>query len=222
MKFRRSALEFLVPRRVGFLSVCRIFTFSCAALLSLVCRCHAAELTDVNGDGQIMVLAFGDSITAGVGSSFGPSDFVETVEGAAISTSYPALLSGLLSVRVANSGIPGEEFTSEGFYRFVDEVRQNAADAVVFLEGANDAVFLVSSNEYQEKLQKLINAMHVLGVQFVALTQTVPCCDHSSLEPFTRDFSSRVRLLGALNDIDVVDVESLGYEMPRFGAVSTH
>jgi lysophospholipase L1-like esterase len=85
-------------------------------------RDFAGVLHDQNGDGKIVVLCFGDSITAG------------TIYGA-----YPAELRTMLKgPTVVNEGVFGETST-EGRRRLPAVLDKVGADYVVLLEGINDA-----------------------------------------------------------------------------------
>jgi len=79
-----------------------------------------------------VVVAFGNSITAGVGDSNYPSS----------AAGYPFRLEGLLKssfpdVIVLNRGVPGEE-TNQGEARLPAVLRRDDPDYVLILEGVND------------------------------------------------------------------------------------
>lgn len=85
----------------------------------------ANGLVDLNCDGQVLVLAFGDSITDGERDSTG--------------LGYPGRLNQLLpQAEVVNLGVSGEE-TRSGRSRASREFsRRSEADYIVILEGVND------------------------------------------------------------------------------------
>jgi len=56
----------------------------------------------LNNDGKILLMAFGDSITAGVGDGPGAENFPRPPAG------YPLRLQSLLGLPVVNDGDPGE------------------------------------------------------------------------------------------------------------------
>ena len=69
------------------------------------------------------ILAFGDSLTAGIGASKG--------------NSYPDILSHLSSLNVINAGVSGET-TDEGLKRLGSLLDQEAPDLLILIEGGND------------------------------------------------------------------------------------
>lgn len=163
-------------------------------------------LEDVNGDQQIVVEGFGDSITFGVGDGIPAGVFEEDAD-----TSGPGYLgriSLLASIPTINRGVPGEVFTTDGIERFISEIFASNADTIFFLEGSNDAIFLTSDIEYRNTLQKLINITRLAGKQLVLLTIPTPCCYHADLAPFTNAYSIKVRELGIQNDLTIVDLEA--------------
>lgn len=83
--------------------------------------CSSPELEPLNASSRI--LAFGDSLTLGVGT---------TKE-----RSYPAVLSQLTGLDVINSGVSGE-ITDEGLLRFEQELEQAQPSLVIIMEGGND------------------------------------------------------------------------------------
>lgn len=87
------------------------------------------------------ILAFGDSITAGVVSPAA----VSRVRSAGIAGSYPYILQERLTARysaqtieVINEGWPGEKVTETGEDRLEDVVERYRPDVVIVLEGVND------------------------------------------------------------------------------------
>ncbi|MCB0330230.1 MAG: SGNH/GDSL hydrolase family protein [Bdellovibrionales bacterium] len=165
------------------------------------------ELEDRNGDGEVRILAFGDSITFGIGDGFDPSQYVERPEIIPGVFGYPGRVETFLSVLVDNRGVPGETVVSEGVVRFQSELVQNQSDYVLIMEGANDAVFQESPTNVRAKLQAMVNVARALGVEPILLTLTPTCCDRPGVLPFLYAYSSQIRELGATNDVTVVDVE---------------
>lgn len=160
------------------------------------------RLVDVNGDGQIVILAFGDSITRGVGD--GTSDRSTP---ALVIAGYPARLGATLGLTVRNAGQPGERAVN-GVPRLNDTLRESPdVDYVILLEGIND----LSNDEPPENVLGSLRAMInvVLGMGRIPVIGTlVPiCCQESFvIDPAEVAFVSEgIRGLGAELQIDVID-----------------
>lgn len=89
--------------------------------LLLISACSQPSLPALQPQDKIM--AFGDSLTAGVG--------------VAPENAYPAVLARLSGLQVINAGVPGET-TDEGLARLADEVAKHQPKLVILLEGGND------------------------------------------------------------------------------------
>lgn len=89
--------------------------------LTLLTACSSPSLPPLPEDG--VILAFGDSLTFGVG--------------AASKDSYPSVLAELTDRRVVNAGISGET-TAEGLERFSGVLAETSPSLVILIEGGND------------------------------------------------------------------------------------
>lgn len=89
--------------------------------LLLISACSQPSLPALQPQDKIM--AFGDSLTAGVGVK--PQQ------------AYPAVLARLSAREVINAGVPGET-TDEGLARLAEEVAKHQPKLVILLEGGND------------------------------------------------------------------------------------
>ena len=174
-----------------------------AALLCVFLTCLPAGtllaeeeslLTDRNGDSNVEILAFGDSLTAGVG---------DTDEAGG----YPSRLRNLLGVSVVNSGVPGEELCKTGYTRFPQSLSKVNPDIAVIFEGANDAREPQTDSTFQWRMQRLINTAIAQGRLPVLVTFPQPCCNHALLAPYTPGYSAVLRNLGIEYGIPVVDLE---------------
>ena len=165
-------------------------------------------LIDRDGNGVVELLAFGDSLTYGVGDDTPPGDYVEEITDSGYPRGYPVRVSAALGVPVLNSGVPGEILTSEGVARFPGVVREGGFDTVLILEGANDANFRVDSGVYSRALQKMINVARAEGKGVALLTVPSPTGNRASLQPFTDAYSADMRELAYLNEIPLIDIES--------------
>ncbi|QYJ74419.1 GDSL-type esterase/lipase family protein [Shewanella sp. FJAT-52076] len=103
------------------------------------------------------VLAFGDSLTFGVGASDGMD--------------YPAHLSRLCDCEVINAGVSGET-TTEGLARMADLLDETQPDLLILLEGGND----ILRNQDKAQLKRNLEAMirEAQGRQVPVLLIAVP------------------------------------------------
>ena len=95
----------------------KIFLFGLILLLG----CSEKQLSKLSNDATI--LAFGDSLTQGVGVK--------------ANQSYPTVLAGLTNLQVINSGVSGE-VTGEGLIRLQQVLETQQPDLIILLEGGND------------------------------------------------------------------------------------
>lgn len=102
-----------------FQKLCRVFLIS--SLVFFLASCSDAKLSPLKDDS--VILAFGDSLTEGVGVS--------------AAQSYPSVLAQLTGYKVVNAGISGET-TAEGLKRFLTTLNKHNPDLVILLEGGND------------------------------------------------------------------------------------
>jgi len=116
--------------------------------LLLVCGCGSNEYSTLPRNATI--LAFGDSLTAGVGTT---SEY-----------SYPSVLAELTSMNVIGSGVSGEK-TSEGLIRLAEVLKQTNPDFVILLEGGNDILRNVSSATTKSNLKKMIALARDYGAE---------------------------------------------------------
>ena len=163
-------------------------------------------LTDINGDGAVSYLAFGDSLTYGLGDGIAPGAEVYGFEGVGASGGYPKRIAALAQIAVSNQGIPGEEINEGGVARFANVIGGSSADLVSVLEGFNDSIGKLETSQYRSDLQKMINVSHYFGKSMLLMTLPTPCCGHAGESLFTNSYSNVVSDLGLLNDLPVVDL----------------
>jgi len=97
-------------------------------------------------------IAFGDSLTEGVGSSGGHD--------------YPSVLGGLLGIEILNQGRSGD--TTAGGLARVDEITQLQPRTVLLCLGGNDALSQVPRDETLSNLAAIIDRLQSVG-SFVVL-----------------------------------------------------
>jgi lysophospholipase L1-like esterase len=101
-----------------------------------------------------VVLAFGDSLSAG--------------NGAPPTRSYPAQLDALLTQRVVGDGVPGET-TAQGLRRFDASLDRHAPDLVLLCLGGNDFLRRHDPAETEVNLDRMIAMATGRGVPVVLI-----------------------------------------------------
>lgn len=184
------------------------FLLSCCSALGILDAQAQAVLTDRNGDGEIEIVAFGDSITYGVGDGTAPGTYVAQITDSGAPRGYPLRLSEALGVTVLNAGVPGEELLVEGIFRIPELIVGGTADAIIIKEGVNDSVHLAETSSISTAYQTAINVARAEGKGVVIATIAPPTQMHSSLAPFTDSYSQAIRELAVLNSVPLADVQS--------------
>lgn len=116
-------------RQTLFLILVSFFLFACSE----------PRFDPVFEDG--VILAFGDSLTEGVG--------------VAEDDSYPAVLAELTGIKVINAGISGET-TAEGLSRLPTVLDRTQPDLMILFEGANDILRDHDLRATRENLARMI------------------------------------------------------------------
>lgn len=98
------------------------------------------------------ILAFGDSLTAGYGTT--PEN------------SYPSSLAKLSGHPVINAGISGET-TAQGLARFATVLDQTKPELVILMEGGNDILQNLSQKTAQQNLQQMIDLAKLRKIQIL-------------------------------------------------------
>jgi len=163
-------------------------------------------LKDKNGDQTVSILAFGDSLTYGIGDGLAPGAVVEEPSRESSPGGYPKRLQTLLGVKVTNSGVPGEQLVADGSDRFVRALRSSSADIALIMAGSNDANLQVSLSSYRNSLQRVINAASALGRLPVLLTIPPPGGNKLPLRPFTDSFTREQERAAFFNQLPLADI----------------
>jgi lysophospholipase L1-like esterase len=198
----------------GMKGILKVFFASSVSFLTVVSAfAQDAVLQDRNGDGEVEVIAFGDSITYGVGDGNSPDEYVEVLPDFGKPRGYPLRLSSLLGVSVLNAGVPGEGLAEDGSEtgvgRFPGVVLGSTADVVIIAEGTNDAQRLVPNEVFIPALQKMINVARADGRSVVLSTLANPIGLRGQYAPFTANLSNQIRDVAAINSLPIVDIETL-------------
>lgn len=124
--------------------------FACCLLLFACSESHT--LNPLAEDS--VILAFGDSLTVGVGTSQ--------------QYSYPIVLGELTGRQVIASGVSGEE-TSQGLQRLPDVLDDTQPSLVVLLEGGNDILRNRNVRQIKDNLANMIQLIQARGVDVVLI-----------------------------------------------------
>ena len=153
---------------------------------------------------DLVVMAFGDSITYGGGSS---SD--------SPATGYPKLLETKLKQYYAgyfsciNQGVGGED-TEQGFERFAQALDEAQPDLVLLMEGTNDEVDNVPFEQTEENLSNMIRIALNKGVPVIIATIppviTNQYRDRSAQMANIRAFNPRIYAIAASFHIPVARI----------------
>lgn len=101
-----------------------------------------------------VILAFGDSLTVGVGAKS--------------SESYPTVLQQITGLRVKSSGVSGET-THRGLARLETVLAQTQPQLVLLLEGGNDILKNKSPQETKNNLTDMVMLIRSFGAEVVLI-----------------------------------------------------
>jgi lysophospholipase L1-like esterase len=162
-------------------------------------KAGSVQLEDLNGDGKILLVAFGDSITAGVGDGPDAEDFPRPLAG------YPLRLQNLLGLQVINDGVPGEK-TPTGLRRLGRDLGTLSPDFVIILEGTND-LESGSVPDALQNIQSMIDSVFASGAQPLLGTITPSCCTHQHAlpEPAVLFYNDQLRAIATSNSVPLID-----------------
>lgn len=109
-------------------------------LCSLLYNC-SEDVKLIALDKDASILAFGDSLTYGTGTS--PDK------------AYPAVLSRLIKRNVINAGVPGE-LSKDGLKRLTALLQKHQPELVIICHGGNDILRKLSSSKTKDNIQQMI------------------------------------------------------------------
>jgi len=131
-----------IPRVLAFL----------VALLLTACDSGPPKLAKLPAGG--VVLAFGDSLTHGIG--------------ARAEESYPAVLQDLIGRRVVRAGVPGE-VTAEGLERLPGALDTVNPDLLILIHGGNDLLRRKPPKRIAVNLRAMVGLARERGVAVVLI-----------------------------------------------------
>lgn len=163
----------------------RNFVISIMFVISLVACSHKdVKLQPIPQDG--VILAFGDSLTAGVGAS--------------ADTSYPTILEQISGYKVINAGVSGET-TDGGLQRFAQILDNTKPNLVILMEGGNDILQSKDLKTTEQNLIAMINEAKSRNIQVMLIG--IPA--KNLLSPKTADFYTVIaKQTGVLYDGDTI------------------
>ena len=134
----------------------RIFNLFLVTLVLLGCSESSTSVKLLPLADSAVILAFGDSLTQGVG--------VNTIE-----DSYPSVLSKLINRTVINAGIPGE-VSQQGLDRLPKLLNEINPDLVILCHGGNDLLRRLDKQQLKSNLDAMILAIKESGAQIVLVS----------------------------------------------------
>ncbi len=189
----------LINRQIAlcFISVIVICITACS---------DEAKLQTLNADATI--LAFGDSLTYGTGTSR--------------DNAYPAVLAKLINRKVINAGIPGE-ISKKGLSRLPTLIKQHQPDLIIICHGANDILRKLNIDLTKINLQKMIDLARqnnsqviLIGVpEFSLFLKTSPIYQELAEKnqlPITNDILAEILANNAFKS-DHIHPNAKGYQL---------
>lgn len=143
----------------------------------MLAACEAPKLDALSS--ADVIVAFGDSLTAGVGVN--------------AESSYPARLSELSGIKVINAGVSGET-TSEGLVRLPQVIEEHNPGLLILLEGGNDILQNKSDKLIAQNLDKMIQIALERDIQVVLIGVPEKSL-FSRSAPFYRDLAEKHKLV---------------------------
>jgi lysophospholipase L1-like esterase len=129
------------------------------ALAALLAACSGGQPKLARLAPDAVVLAFGDSLTAGVGANPGES--------------YPARLEALIARKVLSSGVPGET-SAAGLARLPAALDEAKPQLVILCEGGNDFLQKLDEAQAASNLRAMVRLAQSRGAQVVLIAVPKP------------------------------------------------
>jgi lysophospholipase L1-like esterase len=137
----------------------RLMRGAALALAVLLVACSGSQPKLPRLAPDAVVLAFGDSLTAGVGAN--PAE------------SYPARLEAMIGRKVVSSGVPGET-SAGGLARLPAALEDAKPQLVILCEGGNDFLQKLDEAQAANNLRAMVRLARSQGAQVVLIAVPKP------------------------------------------------
>ena len=175
----------MMSKQIKSLSL--IKCLSLLVLIFFISACSKPYFTKLPDDG--VILTFGDSLTAGNGTS--------------VENSYPSVLGQMSKHKIINAGVSGET-TEQGAARFAQVLQETHPQLVILMEGGNDILRNISPQETKRNLENMIKQAQQQHIQILLVG--IPSKSlFSSHAEFYDDLAKQYNLL--LDDNSIAKLE---------------
>jgi lysophospholipase L1-like esterase len=123
-------------------------------LLALLAACGGGQPKLPPLAPDAVVLAFGDSLTFGIGANTGES--------------YPARLEALIGRKVVSAGVPGE-VSAEGLARLPSALEQAKPQLVILCHGGNDLLRKLDEAQAANNIRAMVRLARSQGAQVMLI-----------------------------------------------------
>jgi acyl-CoA thioesterase-1 len=126
----------------------------CLLLLGFFVSCSNSSPTLSQLPDDAVILAFGDSLTSGIGAPPG--------------SSYPEILESLIKRKVIKSGIPGET-SGEGLVRLPSELATHRPKLVLLCLGGNDLLRRMDLEKTASNMSRMVQMIRNSGAEVLLI-----------------------------------------------------
>lgn len=140
-------------------AICRRSNLAFICLLLFLVSCTNTQLQLPRLPDDAIILAFGDSLTAGIGAPQGAS--------------YPEILETLIHRKVIKSGISGET-SGEGMVRLPGELAAHKPKLVLLCLGGNDLLRKMDAEKTARNLRHMIQIIRESGAEVILIGVPAP------------------------------------------------
>ena len=126
----------------------------CLLLLGFLVSCSNSSPTLSQLPDDAVILAFGDSLTSGIGAPPG--------------SSYPEILESLIKRKVIKSGIPGET-SGEGLVRLPSELATHRPKLVLLCLGGNDLLRRMDLEKTASNMSRMVQMIRNSGAEVLLI-----------------------------------------------------